>query len=371
MGLAATPDPQLNAVATPDDDGGVTSEDVDLILSALGTTRKRIDEAVGASGVAPDAILADIVLARGATLTAKDLAARFQTPVEAIIDLWTLLGVVVRDPDRPFFSEVDAELTATFLGFKQDIRESGGELLRVLGSAMARVAESAISLYIQTVQQPSGADESAQVAAAVKMAATLDRAVTLGNRLGGLFAHHLRGAIDLQRSAQTAMVERSVFQLAVGFIDLVGSTPLTQRLRPRELVEMVGQFEATAFSVVSAHGGRVVKYIGDEIMFVTVDPAAGCRIAAELMTAFEDGSEPRGGLAYGEVVTRFGDYFGAVVNKASRLAELAIPREVLVDNEMVHALDGALAVEPAGHRQLRGFADPVAVSSLVVDGATS
>ena len=70
-------------------------------------------------------------------------------------------------------------------------------------------------------------------------------------------------------------------------------------------------------------------------MFVAMDPVAGCELALALMTEFtDDGIQPRGGLAYGDVVARQGDYYGEVVNLASRLADLAIPGEVLADDNV-------------------------------------
>lgn len=63
---------------------------------------------------------------------------------------------------------------------------------------------------------------------------------------------------------------------------------------------------------------------------------------------------------------RGGDYYGAVVNLASRAADLAVPCEILVTadvrDEVAAAAD--LRAEGAGRRLLRGFDEPVAFWSV-------
>jgi adenylate cyclase len=87
---------------------------------------------------------------------------------------------------------------------------------------------------------------------------------------------------------------------------------------------------------VNDHGGRVIKNIGDEVLFVADDVAAAAEVAL-LLT--ERGADPdddfpgvRAGLAHGEVVARLGDVLGPTVNIASRLTSVARPGTVLVDD---------------------------------------
>jgi adenylate cyclase len=106
----------------------------------------------------------------------------------------------------------------------------------------------------------------------------------------------------------------------------------------------------------------VVKFVGDEVMFVTLAPEAACDIALTLVERFTGDAAvtPRGGLASGEVLIRGGDYYGPIVNLAARLAELAIPREVLVNQALGAQAGGSrFRFEPAGRRMLRGFDEPV------------
>lgn len=342
---------------------GGAGRDVEAVLRDLGASDAVIAAALRDNR--PASLAVDLALARGGILSPADVAGRLGVAPGEVVDVWRLLGVHVEGDDAPCLTEDDLELTRAVLAIRDFDGGNADELFRVLGSALARVAESAVALYIQAVEPALGPGEGEWVSSVVS---TVRRALDVGDRLGALFSHHLRDAVDLQRSAQATVHERSVFRLGVGFVDLVGSTPLVRRLDPAALVETVGRLEALAFGVVSSHGGRVVKYIGDEIMFVAVDPMACCRIAAELVRAFGDHSvEPRAGLAYGDVVTRYGDYYGAVVNVAARLAELAIPHEVLVAEELAEAVADRRAFEPAGRRLLKGFSEPVRVSSLALD----
>ncbi|MFK8026390.1 MAG: adenylate/guanylate cyclase domain-containing protein [Ilumatobacter sp.] len=110
----------------------------------------------------------------------------------------------------------------------------------------------------------------------------------------------------------------------------------------------------------------MVKLIGDEVMFVASDAAAACRTGSELMHGFGSEHElvvPRGGVAYGEVLARGGDYYGSVVNLASRLVDEAVPEELLVTDELAAAAVGCV-FEPAGRRMVKGFTEPVSVQSL-------
>jgi adenylate cyclase len=107
-------------------------------------------------------------------------------------------------------------------------------------------------------------------------------------------------------------------------------------------------------------GGRIVKTIGDEVMFITEQPAAAANIAlrlAEASTQDDVLPDARAGLAYGHVLSREGDYFGQVVNLASRLTELAYPRTVLVSSDLAAALDGdpEFSLRRFGRRRVRGI----------------
>lgn len=330
-------------------------------LRSLGATDEQIATARRECNLAR--LPTELVLGRGANLNAHDLADQAGVDVEVVLGLWRALGVSVQDESQLMFSERDARFTFLALQLKP-VGSQAGEIFRVLGSSMARVAEAAVSLYVQTVEPTFNSPEVDVVVWAKELAATTSMALQLGDAMGAIFAHHLQDAIERQRAAQLDVSERSLFKLAVGFVDLVGFTPLSQHAAPAELVRLIGEFEGRAYDVAAAHQGRIVKHIGDEVMFVALDAAAGCAIARELTSVFAEGIEPRGGVAFGDVITCDGDYYGPVVNLASRLADLAIPKEVLVDAATATAGRDVFGFHPAGRRLLKGFDHAVEVFSL-------
>jgi len=330
-------------------------------LRTLGATEERLEDARRDSTL--ERLPTELILSKDADLCAEDMAVRSGVSVDQVLELWRMLGISVPDGRSPMFSERDASFTTLATQFKP-VGSHADELLRVLGAALARVAEAAISLYIQTAEPKMDTSERDVVLWAKDLAETTALALKIGDSLGTIFAHHLSDAIDRQRVAQLEVADRSLFRLAVGFVDLVGFTPLAQHTAPPDLLGFIGGFEARAFDVATRHHGRIVKHIGDEVMFVALDASAGCAIARDLTHDCSEGIEPRGGVAFGDVITRHGDYYGPVVNLAARLADLAIPREVLVDAATVSAGNECFAFRPAGNRLLKGFDRPIEVFSL-------
>ncbi|MBW8701261.1 pH-sensitive adenylate cyclase [Streptomyces sp. MBT84] len=127
----------------------------------------------------------------------------------------------------------------------------------------------------------------------------------------------------VQAGDDDEMVDR---RLAVGFADLVGFTRLTRRMEEEELGELVEAFETTAADLVAAHGGRLIKTLGDEVLYAADDAGTAAEIALRLIeTMANDETMPelRVGIAFGTVTTRMGDVFGTTVNLASRLTSIA------------------------------------------------
>ena len=143
----------------------------------------------------------------------------------------------------------------------------------------------------------------------------------------------------------------------------------THDLPERELADMVQRFEILASDVVTAHGGRVVKTVGDEVMYLTGDAAPAAAIALDLVEAMTEEPllpEVRIGMAHGPVVNRLGDVFGTTVNRASRLTAVAPPGGVFVDDALARLLEplSGFSTLPTRPRALRGIGE-VAPSRLV------
>ncbi|MFD7668997.1 adenylate/guanylate cyclase domain-containing protein [Streptomyces sp. NPDC059788] len=165
----------------------------------------------------------------------------------------------------------------------------------------------------------------------------------------------------VQAQDDAEMVDR---RLAVGFADLVGFTRLTRRLEEEELGELVEAFETTAADLVAAHGGRLIKTLGDEVLFAADDAGTAAEIGLRLIeTMANDETMPelRVGIAFGTVTTRMGDVFGTTVNLASRLTSIAPKDTVLVDEAFAEEL-GRTGEAPVSE------ADAKAAAAAVADG---
>ncbi len=268
-----------------------------------------------------------------------------------------------------FTGDDEMALAAAFGGLMSMFsRDEALATLRVIGSSIARIAEASVSLFLQDIESPhvkAGGSELVHAQQSYEAAALLDN--SLGIHLGSLLRRHTIQAIDRTRGAMTGADEHFDYRYAVGFVDLVGFTALSANMSPQELGVFVREFEGRAHQLVTAAGARVVKLIGDEVMLVSPDADAACRAANTLLSGFESFGRdviPRGGLAYGNVLLRGGDYYGSVVNLASRLVDEAVPQELLVSDEVASAATSC-EFAPAGRRMVKGFSDPVVVKSFL------
>jgi len=343
------------------------------------------DEFIAAAGLDPNRVAVDLALQEGETLSARDIAKLRGVEPSHIVDVFNSAGVAVPDLDEVRFTEFDAEFVSVAEAAGVLKAADGRALMRAVATALDRVAEAAVAYYVQGTEARMEREHEDPVVWAKETARMTGLAGKLGHGMGLLFRHHLRQAIDRQRISQLQVASRDVARMAIGFVDLVGSTALAQTLDVGELRKVVTQFESRAFDVAVRHGGRVVKFIGDEIMVAAVDPEAACRLMLALVEACTTGDlEPRGGLSYGELLFRGGDYYGPEVNLAARLVDATVPGEVLVDCSVVNAVEALktsdrrlpvtgcpnnLVFDPGGRRVLKGFADPVTVWTVRCDAA--
>jgi adenylate cyclase len=303
----------------------------------------------------------DLALLPGERFTVAELAHRTGFELESAIQLRTAAGFRPSGPDEAVCTSDDITVFGLFALarglFSQD------ELLhftRVVGSSIRRVAEAAGEMFLRDVEAERRTEVDELERAQISV-----QAIELARQATGLFdplfRAHLAESVRASRRALAGHADLATMPLSVGFVDLAGFTERAGAASPAELLRLVSSFEASAHDLVTTHGGRLVKLIGDEVMFTTVDADAACAIALALTN--QPGVPARGGLAHGEVVTSGGDLYGPVVNLASRITDQAIVGEVLVNDAVVEAAPGR-GFEPAGRRSLKGFSEPVRLWSL-------
>jgi adenylate cyclase len=306
-------------------------------------------------------VATDLGRDRGPRLTLEEAAALTGVRVEHIKDIMFAVGLPL-DPNDPILTEDDARGLSSFIAGETLFgRDAVRRFAQVIGASLARIAEAAVALSLANLEGPIEQRHGSEVALAEARFQASRAALPLADAIGNLFRAHLEVAGRRLRSVRRE-ASLDTARLTVGFVDLVGFTTLTRQIETRELGRIIDRFEETAHDVTASHGARVVKFVGDEVMFVTPSAGAACDIALALVERFAGDASvtPRGGLAIGEVLIRSGDYYGPIVNLASRLAELAVPREILVTEALVaEAGTRTFRFEPAGRRLLKGFDVPV------------
>lgn len=329
----------------------------------------------------------DAVLLGGArSLTLRDLAARSGpgVDVEDARVFWSTLGLPHADPDDAVFTEDDV---AAIARVSELVRS--GEMKRrtavTLTRALGHTSERLVLWQVEALVEDAAAryqldDTSARLV-------VLDHLAEIGPLLEAQLVHSWRrhlaamaGRIAAEFGEARAEVRPDPTALplarAVGFADMVSFTRRTAGLGPTDLSAFVQRFESVARDVVTAAGGRVVKTIGDAVLFIADDVGAGARVALDLARVLGreldvEAERAAGGLAegargvtpvrvgfvQGRVLSRFGDVFGASVNLAARLTDIAEPSTVLTDQTTAALLapDRSFVLEPQRARELAGL----------------
>jgi adenylate cyclase len=253
--------------------------------------------------------------------------------------LWRALGFPDAADDDPAFSDADVGalrvlkslIDSGFVG-----PETEATIARAMGQALSRLADWQTDMLADVL---SGGREGERGPASPEEAVAAARALLplLQEMQDYVWRRHLAANADRLLSATGAGDRR---ELAVGFADLVGYTSRSRGMGGRELGAMLEDFESIAAEVIARHRGRVVKTVGDGVLFTAASPVDAMAIALELPDTWDAVDRPqlRVGAAFGEVLTRLGDVYSPVVNLASRLTSLARPGTVLVDRELADRL---------------------------------
>jgi adenylate cyclase len=270
--------------------------------------------------------------------TGEQVAAAVGIDREVAQVRWRSLGFTAVGDDEVAFTDADVaamRLTQRMHELGMIAVEDEAALIRTLGRSFARLAEWQLSMLSETID-PSAMD-------AAELGAVTDEIIPLIEQVQSyVWRRHILSAASRALLAPTPADAEEQDSTAVGFADIVGYTRQTRSLSPDELARLVEGFEAQALAIITAHGGRIIKTIGDEILFVADTAAAAAAIALELVEGHlsdEDFPQLRVGVAWGPVLHRLGDVFGPTVNIASRLTTVARPGRVLVDKELAEVLE--------------------------------
>jgi adenylate cyclase len=290
-------------------------------------------------------------------LTWPEVCARAGVDHEVADVLWRALGFPDVPPEERAYTSEDVRalaIAAQGIGtLEADRREAAVEAIvreaRMVSAHLTRVAEIE-------------ADAMAEMRALGLRERVLDEMVQGGlerSDMAWLLLYGLRRRLDETLRRRLTLEAGDHPTLAIGFVDLVGFTRISGSLPDDEFARLLSRFESLASDIVTEAGGRVVKLIGDEAMFVGPSAQGAVRGALELVEACKASGLPaaRAGLALGPVLARGGDYFGRAVNLASRLVDAAPAGAVRGDERLVDAIpaDSMLAIEQRGRESLKGL----------------
>jgi adenylate cyclase len=285
--------------------------------------------------------------------TRTEVAERAGVSLDRAERLWRSLGFASTADDEKVFGDADVEALAAITALvDQGIvkPESEASVARSLGQAMARLADWQTAL----ISGLGDGDDLLELAA--------DAAADLVPQIEDLHSYVWRrhlvaaaGRILPVGSDDDAATDTMV----AGFADIVGFTSLSRTTSEEELAALVERFESVTSDVIAENRGRVVKMIGDEVLFVLTSPSAAAKIGLGLMewAGEEDNPDLRVGMAYGRIISWLGDVYGPVVNVASRLTSVARPGSIVVDRELATALENeeSLKLRKIRRVSVRGY----------------
>jgi adenylate cyclase len=229
-------------------------------------------------------------------------------------------------------------------------------MARAVGQTMARLAKWQVDILVEAFTDPMEPPD----AEALRL--ITDNAESHIAELEPLIVHAWRRQLAAAGTRLLASRdgEDPKLKAVVGFADLVSFTRTSRDLDEHELGRLVERFEETMSDLIAEHGGRLVKTLGDEVLFSTETSRVGAEIGlavAEAVAADPEIPDVRVGMAYGPVLPLRGDVFGTTVNLASRLTEMARPGTALVDAGLAAELrdDAMYEVSRVPRRRAHGL----------------
>ncbi|MBB6628965.1 adenylate/guanylate cyclase domain-containing protein [Nocardioides sp. KIGAM211] len=309
------------------------------------------------------------ILGERPAFNANEVASETGVTIEEARRLWRALGFPEHGMATAFtHADVGAVSTLTELvGSGLLDFDTAVNLTRAVGQTMARLADWEVATLLHRIEQLEQGDQSTGSRAG--------SATRMVDELSGPFEELLLYAWRRHLAAAVARIEAlganeedlHTTQLTVGFADIVSFTALSNQLSQDKIGDLVEVFESRCADVVAAQRGRVIKSIGDSVLFVNDDPIRAFDTAEGIISVIgRDARMPdvRLGLASGSVVMRLGDVFGPPVNMAARLTAVARRNRVIIDADTAALLPGdQFETRRLPARPVRGFGlvEPVAV----------
>jgi class 3 adenylate cyclase/tetratricopeptide (TPR) repeat protein len=174
--------------------------------------------------------------------------------------------------------------------------------------------------------------------------------------------------------------------ITVMFVDLVGSTPMSEQLDPEDMRDVLRAFHAHCATAIEAEDGHLARYLGDGVLVYfgyprahEDDAARAVRAALAIVDSLRAGNEALAQQFGVRLQTRIGIHTGLVVvgdvgagvardreaivgdtpNIAARIQAEALPDTVVVSAATRRLIEGLFTLEDVGARSLKGLSLPV------------
>lgn len=323
------------------------------------------EDAQGSSVTSP---YLEVLLGGSACYSAQDLARSFSVPVSLVNEFWSAMGFPVVDPSDVIFTERDRaafERWNTVIANGHIDQATGRSLLRAHSHLADRLALWQVEALVEDAVRRLGMEDTAA------------RQYVLEHMLQGIsilqdsFIHSWQRQLEsllvrtqrevAQRGAVEGSHQRFPLTRSLGFVDMVSYTS-TAAIMGEKLPELIGRFEDVTRSAVTQAGGRVVKMMGDAVLFIADELSTGLDVVTTLIERLQADDQVlpvRASFVRGDVFSRSGDVFGPTVNLASRLAGIAPEGGILTDASTAAAINAehsiaGYSVESFPMAELRG-----------------
>lgn len=287
---------------------------------------------------------------------------------DSVRRFWRAMGFpYIQDPDRVLFTEYDVDVMRAH----QDLVERGktdedtqNSLIRAQSHLTDRMVLWQYEALVEEVQTRYELDDMSARYWVLDHIDEYEEFLVYQMKYAWRrhLAAFLRRAETELEGMQYDSAERMPLLRALGFVDLVSFTHRSGELSPHQLVDFIQTFEFTCRDVISSNGARVVKMVGDAVLYVADDLATGAKVVSEIVDTLHmtpGMPDVRASMVWGGVVSRFGDVFGPNVNLASRLCSVAPVGSILVDQETAEALirldEHKYRIEQFGTPDLQGI----------------
>jgi adenylate cyclase len=318
---------------------------------------------------APGEQLDHAILRSEPAFNALEVAAETGVTIEQTRRLWRALGFPEFTGEKAY-TAADIKAVSTLMGFVDSGAvdfDTAVNLTRGVGQTMARLADWEVSTLVSRVEEiEAGPDASgSRVDTALRLIGEVSP--HFEQTLIYAWRRHLAAAVGRIEAMGAKDEDLHTIDVSVGFADLVSFTALSNTLDRDEIGDLVEVFESRCQDVVARYGGRIIKSLGDSVLFVTNTAEEAVGVAEGIINVI--GRDPkmpdvRLGLASGPVVQRLGDIFGPPVNMAARLTQVARRNRLIVDQNTADLLpDEEWEDRRLPARPVRGFGlvEPVAV----------